>query len=278
MKCTPFSKQWRPRQDSNSEKALTREKDLQANSANVGKMTDVTSTTTAAKSELETELIQLQISRDRTKDIIASGIKSRIEQQKETLHKLSIAATEEEKSIAAGGDLDEIANWSIEKENIIAKVDEDINTLSSWLSKTERAEIKTSRKQQSQFEELLEQKLWYKELEEKQSTSSQRNNVAKLLKLTITKFNGSHLDWRRFWEQFTVEIDKSGVAEITKFSYLKEFVEPHVRKGIDGLPFTPEGYAKTKTILQDRYGKESEVVKAYVKDSQLAEHRRCKCS
>ena len=63
-----------------------------------------------------------------------------------------------------------------------------------------------------------------------------------------------------------MEIDKSGMAEITKFSYLKEFVEPRVRKGIDGLPFTPEGYTKAKTILQDRYGKESEVVKAYVKD------------
>ena len=135
VKCTPFSKQWRPRQDTNSEQARTREKDLQANSANVGKMTDATSTTTAAKSELETKLIQLQISRDRTKDIIASGIKSRIEQQKETLYKLSIAATEakrteEEKSIAAGGDLDEIVNWSIERENIIAEGDEDINALS----------------------------------------------------------------------------------------------------------------------------------------------------
>ena len=50
-----------------------------------------------------------------------------------------------------------------------------------------------------------------------------------------------------------------------KFSYLKAFVEPHVRKTIDGLPFTPEGYAKAKTILQDRYGRESEIVKAYVR-------------
>ena len=186
------------------------------------------------------------------------------------MYKLSISAIEakhtEEKSIAAGGDLDEIVIWSIEKENIIAEVDEDINVLSSWLSKTKRAEIETSRKQQSQFEELLKQMLRYRELEEKQSTSSQRSNIAKLPKLTITKFNGSHLDWRCSWEQFTVEIDKSGMAEIMKSSYLKEFIELHAWKGIDRLPFTTEGYAKAKTILQDRYGKESEVVKAYVKD------------
>ena len=64
MKCTPFSKQWQPRQDSNSEKAQTRGKDLQANSANVSKITDATLTTTAVKSELKTKLIQLQISQE----------------------------------------------------------------------------------------------------------------------------------------------------------------------------------------------------------------------
>ena len=56
------------------------------------------------------------------------------------------------------------------------------------------------------------------------------------------------------------------MAPITKFSYLKEFVELKVRKKVDGLPFTPEGYNRVKSILSDRYGKESEVVKAYVKD------------
>ena len=56
------------------------------------------------------------------------------------------------------------------------------------------------------------------------------------------------------------------MAPITKFSYLKEFVEPKVRKSIDGLPFTVEGYNRAKSILEERYGKESEIVKAYVKD------------
>ena len=34
---------------------------------------------------------------------------------------------------------------------------------------------------------------------------------------------------------------------------------------IEGLPFTPEGNNRAKSILDDRYGKNSEVIKAYVK-------------
>ncbi len=56
------------------------------------------------------------------------------------------------------------------------------------------------------------------------------------------------------------------MAPNTKFSYLKEFVDEKVRKGIDGLPFTAEGYNRAKGILEDRYGKESEIVKAYMKE------------
>lgn len=35
---------------------------------------------------------------------------------------------------------------------------------------------------------------------------------------------------------------------------------------MEALPFTPEGYNRAKSILQSRYGKESELVKAYVKE------------
>ena len=32
------------------------------------------------------------------------------------------------------------------------------------------------------------------------------------------------------------------------------------------MPFTPEGYNRAKSILQEKYGKESEIVKAYNKE------------
>ena len=89
--------------------------------------------------------------------------------------------------------------------------------------------------------------------------------VAKLPKLSITKFSGTHLDWLRFWGQFESEIDKASLAPVTKFSYLKELVIPSVRVIIDGLPFNSEGYERAKNILLAKYGQNSEIVAAHVK-------------
>ena len=85
----------------------------------------------------------------------------------------------------------------------------------------------------------------------------------KFPQLEITKFNGTHLDWTRFWNRFSVETDSSRLASVTKLSYLKELLEPKVRSIIDGLPFTSEGYNRAKSILEGKYGKPSEVVNAH---------------
>ena len=68
----------------------------------------------------------------------------------------------------------------------------------------------------------------------------------------------------RFWNQFSVEIDSSRLASVTKLSYLKEFLEPKVRSIIDGLPFNSEGYNRAKSILEGKYGKPSEVANAHI--------------
>ena len=87
---------------------------------------------------------------------------------------------------------------------------------------------------------------------------------AKLPKLVITKFNGTHIDWIRIWNQFEAEIDKSNLPSLSKFSYLKKMLEPKVRLLVDGLPFNTEGYPRAKNILMSRYDKMSKVVKAHV--------------
>ena len=53
---------------------------------------------------------------------------------------------------------------------------------------------------------------------------------------------------------------------MTKFSYLRELLAPKVKASIEGLPFSSEGYTRAKNILKDKYGKESEIVKAYNKE------------
>ena len=89
---------------------------------------------------------------------------------------------------------------------------------------------------------------------------------AKLPKLQISKFKGSHLDWTRFWNQFKAEIDSTNISSITKFSYLKEMMSPQATSLINGLPFSAEGYERAKLILKDKYGKTSEVINAHVQE------------
>jgi hypothetical protein len=82
---------------------------------------------------------------------------------------------------------------------------------------------------------------------------------AKLPKLVIAKFGGSFTDWPKFWGQFSEVIDKSLLAPITKFTYLLELLEPNIKRGVESLPFSPEGYNRAKVILKDKYGKEYSV-------------------
>ena len=234
----------------------------------------------AAIRDLETKLTQLQITRERTDAVLASRNENRIKRQRDSLSSV-VASVEkakrkvEELKIAAGVELSAITTWGAKLDQDIAVVDLDMDGISSFLNGVDQEQIEKARKDQLAFEkELIEKKLQYtKELESGNlsdkagnQNSKQSAATAKLPKLTITKFNGTNLDWNRFWGQFVEGIDKSEMAAITKFSYLKEFVDPKVRKSIDGLPFTAEGYEKAKAILIERYGNVSEVVKAYVKD------------
>lgn len=95
-------------------------------------------------------------------------------------------------------------------------------------------------------------------LEEEQNISSKESG-AKLPKLTITKFQGTHLDWMRFWSQFETEIYKASISQVAKLSYLKELLIPKVRGSIDGLPYNSEGYERAKNVLKSKYGKPREV-------------------
>ena len=137
---------------------------------------------------------------------------------------------------------------------------------------------KHERKEQVEQEaKLLKQKLKYQQLFEEVQQSvpsdiepgrepSASGVPAKLPKLQITKFNGQFNDWLRFWNQFIAIIDGQEISPITKFAYLKEYLDPKVKKSIDGLPFTDKGYAKAKEILIDKYANPSEIVNSYVEE------------
>ena len=97
-----------------------------------------------------------------------------------------------------------------------------------------------------------------KEYEKRDKIVNEERVNVKLPKLVITKFDGTSLDWFRFWNQFESEIDKAEIGSVSKFSYLKELLIPRVRLLIDGLPFTSEGYSRAKSILLGKFGKSIE--------------------
>ena len=124
--------------------------------------------------------------------------------------------------------------------------------------------------EQAKFEERIKQEQKLEEIKQgPKSSTSGGGEIAtkvKLPKFIISKFQGTHIDWFRFWNQFEAEIDRVNIDAVAKFSYLKELLLPKVRVHIEGLPFTPEGYERAKNILKSTYGRSSEVVNAYVQN------------
>ena len=121
-------------------------------------------------------------------------------------------------------------------------------------------------KQMSQELELLDQKVKFqKAIEVSQQEQHTKTTVtAKLPKLSITKFDGTFANWPPVWNKFEAEIDKTELASVINFAYLKELLEPKVRVDMDGLLLNTVGYEKAKNIIKEEYGKTSGVDNAYV--------------
>ena len=134
-----------------------------------------------------------------------------------------------------------------------------VNTTRQDQLEFERKQYELKLEIEAKIDELKNKKIMTSYIEHTEKASA-----AKLSKLVIIKSNGTTQDWLRFWNQFEAEIDKSQVAAVTKFSYLKELIEPKVRNAIDSLQFTVEGYERAKSILKSKYGKPCEIVHAYV--------------
>ena len=192
----------------------------------------------------------------------------------------------EQEKVANRGSIEEVAEWSLGVENKQTAADVNIEYLKRCIAEgkqgdnlvakeTKEAILQESRNKQLQFEQTqLEMKLAYEKKREEAKTSHAKTTepsqsqmeTAKLPKLVIPKFRGELTDWPRFWSQLEAEIDRAEVPGVTKYSYLKELVDPKIRKEIDGLPFSSEGYERAKNILKRKYGKPSEVVNAHVEN------------
>ena len=59
-----------------------------------------------------------------------------------------------------------------------------------------------------------------KEYEKRDKIVNEERGNVKLPKLVITKFDGTFLDWFRFWNQ--LEIGKAEIGPASRYSYLEE--------------------------------------------------------
>ena len=162
-------------------------------------------------------------------------------------------------------------------EERISQFDAVISSLERAIQLLADSEEAKSRRREDQEQEVeflrkLEQEKQLEEMRmemrkqfEKKEGKKKEYPEAKLSKLVISKFEGTALDWFRFWNQFETEIDQQDhISPVTKYSYLKEFLLPHVRKLVDSLPFTSEGYSRAKAILQAKFGKPTVVANAHI--------------
>ena len=232
--------------------------------------------------ELDGKIKILYFKLSKTDDIISKRDRQALDRHQTAITGIVSAVdalknTIEEKKFAKGESEEEIATWSQQIEEHLEKADVMTGKVQKAIKaidiEEEEEQAVEKHKQNMVFErELLEQKEKFEKNREEQRAAAQTaeqlklSSAAKLPKLTITKFNGRIEEWLPFWGKFTSEIDSTNLAPLTKFGYLKELLEKHVRADIDGLPFTQEGYENAKAILEAEYGQPTEIVNAYVKN------------
>ena len=133
----------------------------------------------------------------------------------------------------------------------------------SKLDEIQELKIQIQELKLEEREILSEVKKWRSGIEEIPHEGKTVKEV-KLPKQGITKFKGTNIDWFRFWNQLETEVDKQNLDPVTKFNYLKEFIEQKVRISIENLIHNSEDYERAKQILKAKYGRPSEVINAHV--------------
>ncbi|XP_044167470.1 uncharacterized protein LOC122951528 [Acropora millepora] len=168
----------------------------------------------------------------------------------------------------------DIEEWNTQIDGKLGEADNEVSKVRKWFDERAKQVEILAQEEKLKFEVKLHQTKMELQAQFQATLQNQHPPLsqtpsdiqAKLPKLVITKFDGNFMDWPRFWGQFTETIDKTSVPAITKFSYLQELLDASVKRTVEALPFTAEGYNRAKSILQDKFGKESEIVKAYTKE------------
>ena len=245
---------------------------------------------------IETKLKLIKFTEEQAENSLETNNISALKRQVNTLttkvggiHEIKVKI--QELKFENGEQTKDIEAWNSKLEGDLFKVEAHIAEFDNTLKRMNQKEIEAekfkeeeeaAKARQIKFEEelqlekaKLEPNLKYEKKMDESRKSSEHDdatNTTKLPKLVISKFNGSFTDWTRFWEQYQAGIGASDIQPSMKFSYLKELLEPKVRALVEELPLTGEGFERAKNILKTKYGKQSEIVNAHIKNIMTLEH------
>ena len=87
----------------------------------------------------------------------------------------------------------------------------------------------------------------------------------KFPKLELKPFDEDIINWKPFWDQFNASIHSNIlISKITKFSYLKTFLNESSSSCISGLTLTTENYDEAVEILEERFGNTQILISAFM--------------
>ena len=119
-----------------------------------------------------------------------------------------------------------IEAWNTEIDAQLGKADCEVEKAHTWIKDRKREAQAIAQEQLKFHKTKLEMQAEIQTAPHPQQAKTPSVDVqAKLLKLVITKFDRSFMDWLQFWGQFSETIDKTSVAAITKLSYLRELLD-----------------------------------------------------
>jgi len=85
----------------------------------------------------------------------------------------------------------------------------------------------------------------------------------KLLKLSLSTFDGNVLHWQEFWDVFDTAVhQQTAISDVTKFGYLKGSLGGSAASVIYGISMYNDNYPVVIGLLKERFGKKEHIVQA----------------
>ena len=140
----------------------------------------------------------------------------------------------QEMMIESSAKKEAIDKWTAELDEKLEKLEQPMADIKEAIKNWERRksiEEKNKNKKIQKLERRIREGKQIEEMRQELQKSSRirgedNNKDPKCIlpKLVVSQFNGTHIDYFRFWNQFETRKDKSELSLVTKLSCLKEMV------------------------------------------------------